>query len=201
MSCRGAVFSVRTRVAGVALVILGESLGADIQRKARLAKLEGVRETHGKWTGVHTEMEATTRPGGYGVRGMEGSNMHEGGLSSPIDSEVHNEMRWMSSSTSRMASPAVRTLIGRGAGVIPSDKHMLFVARCLVETQAALSFGGPYALIRWSSEGMKSAVLYVGMSCQDEGFAGAPAVKDWEAWIKRQEELGAPTRQWALCNP
>lgn len=87
-----------------------------------------------------------------------GSNMHERGLSSPIDSEVYNEMRWMSSSTSRMASPAVRTLIGRGAGVIPSNKHMLFVARCLVETQAALSFGGPYALIRWSSEGMKSAV-------------------------------------------
>ena len=33
---------------------------------------------------MHTELEATTRPGGYGVRGMEGSNMHEGGLGFPI---------------------------------------------------------------------------------------------------------------------
>lgn len=54
------------------------------QRKVRLAELEGCGKRKEGGKEVHTDLEATTRPGGYGVRGMEGSNMHEGGLSFPI---------------------------------------------------------------------------------------------------------------------
>lgn len=38
--------------------------------------------------------------------------------------------------------------------------------------------GGPYPLIRWSSEGMKSAVFGDVMP-RPQGLTGAPAVKDW----------------------
>lgn len=107
-----------------------------------------------------------------------GSNMHEGGLSPPIDSEAYKEMRLMSSSTSRMASPAVRAL-HRSVGLASFRATNICYSLPGASSKRKRHFrlGGPVCAD--SLELRRDEECRICMSCQDEGFAGAPAVKGW----------------------